>query len=171
MRGGSQATGKPCSSRGAGTFSSSEKKGVSNSFGANRVGDVRPLGCVQQGDGGVRLRGQDVHQRVAVPVQRHAGRRLQQLPVQRAQDAHLRAEHPNFRQPLSATALASHTAMTLNHMLTLSTEDIHGAFRSNASCELPFAEDGVMGLNNMTRTSWQQEAQQGLPRAGRSHST
>ena len=48
---------------------------------ADRVGHVWPVGLGEEGDGGVGLGGQDVHQGVAVPVQGHAGAGLQQLPA------------------------------------------------------------------------------------------
>jgi hypothetical protein len=54
---------------------------------AHLVRDVRPLVVRQQRDARVGLRRQHVHQRVGVPVQRHRRRRLQQLPVERAEDA------------------------------------------------------------------------------------
>ena len=58
--------------------------------GLYRVGDIGAFRLVEQGDGGVGLGGEDVDQCVAVTVQRYAGTRLQQLPVERAQNAHLR---------------------------------------------------------------------------------
>ena len=57
--------------------------------GAHRVGHVGLLGGGHERDGGVRLRRQHVHQRVGVPVQRHTCAWLEQLAVQRAQDAHV----------------------------------------------------------------------------------
>ena len=48
---------------------------------AHRVGHVGALRLAEQGDGGVCLGGEDVHQRVAVPVQGHARAGLQQLPA------------------------------------------------------------------------------------------
>lgn len=50
------------------------------------VGHVRPL--LHQLDRRVALRGEDLHNAVAVPVQRHRGVGFQDLPVQGAQDAH-----------------------------------------------------------------------------------
>lgn len=53
--------------------------------GAYSVGDIWLLRGLEEGDGGVSLWRQDVHQGVGMAVQGHGGRRLQQLPVQRRQ--------------------------------------------------------------------------------------
>ena len=58
-------------------------------MGAHAVSDIRPLCVAEQRDGGVGLRGQDVHQGVGVAVQGHTGAGLQQLPVQGREDPHV----------------------------------------------------------------------------------
>lgn len=54
-----------------------------------RVLHVRLFVRIQHRDGAVRLRWQNVHQRIAVLVQGDTGRRLQQLPVNGGQNAHV----------------------------------------------------------------------------------
>ena len=53
------------------------------------VRDVGLLVGAEHGDGGVGLRGEDVDHRVRVPVQRHRRARLEELPVDRGEDAHV----------------------------------------------------------------------------------
>lgn len=55
----------------------------------HRVGHIGALRLGEQGDGGVSLGRQDVHQGVGVAVQRDGGAWLEELPVQRGQDAHV----------------------------------------------------------------------------------
>lgn len=62
--------------------------------GAYSVGDIWLLRCLEEGDGGISLGWQDVHQGVGVAMQGHGGRGLQQLPVQCRQ-------HPAGKLPLS----------------------------------------------------------------------
>mmetsp|Transcript_6056 Transcript_6056/g.18332 ORF Transcript_6056/g.18332 Transcript_6056/m.18332 type:complete len:476 (-) Transcript_6056:96-1523(-) len=54
-----------------------------------RVRHVRLLGVRQQRDGGVCLGREDVDECVRVAVERHRGRGLEKLPVDRGQDAHV----------------------------------------------------------------------------------
>ena len=53
---------------------------------AYAVADIRLLCIAEEGDAGVSFGRQDVHKGIGVPVQRHAGAGLQQLPVQGGQN-------------------------------------------------------------------------------------
>ena len=71
---------------------------------------VRSLGIGEERDARVRLRGEDVHERVGVTVQRHRRAGLEQLAVQGAQDAKRssstrwwRRRYPRSRPPSPRT--------------------------------------------------------------------
>lgn len=79
--------------------------------------DIWPLRLAEQRDGRVCLRREDVHQRIAVPVQCHAGTGLEQLSIERGQDPDI---------VVGACCGADNARVGVHHLQELTDDQRHG---------------------------------------------